>query len=266
MTTHRSLASSFRILGIDRRLPVIAHASLSAFGPLQGGAEALLDALLSAWDSLVMPTFTYKTMLVPEVGPEGNAMAYGSGADHNRLAELFTPSLPADRLMGILPEMLRKHPDARRSTHPILSFAGVRADLALDAQTLAEPLAPIRVLAESGGWVLLLGVNHTANTSIHLAERLAGRMTFIRWALTREGVKECPGFPSCSDGFQALAPRVAWITRKIQVGQALVQALPLPELIEITRSTIEENPYALLCQRDYCPRCQAVRAKLAGLS
>jgi aminoglycoside 3-N-acetyltransferase len=266
MLTHRALASAFRSLGINRRMPVIAHASLSAFGPVQGGAEAFLDAMLSTWESLIMPAFTYKTMLIPETGPEGNAMIYGSGADYNRMAEFYTPKMPADRLMGIIPEMLRRHPDANRSMHPILSFAGVRAGLALNAQTLQEPLAPIRLLTESGGWVVLLGVNHTTNTSIHYAERLAGRKTFTRWALTPAGVKECQGFPSCSDGFGALSPRLDRVTHKIQMGTALVQAIPLPQLIEIARTVIEKDPYALLCQRDSCPRCQAVRAHLAGLS
>ena len=62
-------------------------------------------------------------------------------------------------------------------------------------QTLAEPLAPIGALAQRGGWVLLLGVNQTVNTSLHYAERLAGRPQFTRWALTYEGVRECPQFP-----------------------------------------------------------------------
>jgi aminoglycoside 3-N-acetyltransferase len=266
MITQRVLASAFHSLGINHRLPVIAHASLSAFGPVQGGAEAVLDAMLSTWDSIVMPAFTYKTMLVPETGPDGNAMMYGRGTDYNRMAEFYTLNMPADRLMGIIPETLRRHPDARRSMHPILSFVGVRAGLALNAQTLQEPLAPIRLLAESGGWVVLLGVNHTTNTSIHYAERLVGRITFTRWALTPVGIKECPGFPCCSDGFEALTPRLALVNHKIQVGTALVQAVQLSQLIEIVRTVIEKDPYALLCQRDSCPRCQAVRAHLARLS
>ncbi len=54
--------------------PVIAHASLSAFGQVQGGAETLVSALLAVFDSVVMPVFTYKTMIIPPVGPENNAI------------------------------------------------------------------------------------------------------------------------------------------------------------------------------------------------
>jgi aminoglycoside 3-N-acetyltransferase len=261
MITYYDLRNAFRDLHLGPGRPVIAHASLSAFGQVQGGADTLLEALLACIDSLIMPTFTYKTMIIPEMGPRNNAMVYGSGKDTNRLAEFYDPNMPADRLMGIVPETLRRHASAQRSSHPILSFAGINAYTALKAQTLEEPLAPIRCLVEAGGWALLLGVDHTVNTSIHYGERLAGRKTFIRWALTREGIRECPGFPNCSDGFQALTPRLDRIVRSVRVGTALVQAFPLPDLIEITRSTIVRDPRAALCTRSYCERCRAVRAE-----
>src|SRR4030067_342961 len=75
---------------------------------------------------------------------------------------------------GILPEVLPSHPSTMRTSHPILSFAGVRADAALDTQTLYNPLAPIGALAEDDGWVLLIGVDPTVNTSIHYAQKIAG--------------------------------------------------------------------------------------------
>jgi aminoglycoside 3-N-acetyltransferase len=259
MVTYRELASSLRKLDLDPSRPVIAHASLSAFGEVQGGADSLLGALLSTVKTLVMPTFTYKTMVTPEVGPPDNALTYGGGRDLNRMAEFYFPKMPADRLMGILPETLRRHPQAVRSLHPILSFAGIGAADALAAQSLAEPLAPIRVLAEAGGWVLLLGVTHIVNTSIHYAERLAGRRQFVRWALTPSGVVECPGFPGCSDGFDALAPQLERYTRRVMIGEALVLALPLTELITVGSAAIQADPLALLCDHSYCERCHTVR-------
>ena len=64
-----------------------------------------------------MPTFTYKTMLTPLTGPEHNAITYGSGEAQNRMAEFFTPRMPADPLMGIIPETFRNHA-ARRTLDP----------------------------------------------------------------------------------------------------------------------------------------------------
>lgn len=259
MLTFRDLVTGFRKLELDPSNPIIAHASLSAFGSIQGGAGTLLGALLTSAAQLVMPAFTYRTMVVPQTGPENNAIDYRKGHVINRTAVFFDPELPADRLMGVLSECLRRHPRSLRSHHPILSFTGFNAQRALRAQSYAEPLAPIRVLTEEQGWVLLLGVNHTSNTSIHFAERLAGRKQFIRWALTPHGIRECPGFPGCSDGFQAIEPKLEGIRRRIQIGAAQVEAVPLAPLIEIVRAWIAADPSALLCSNEFCQRCSAIR-------
>jgi aminoglycoside 3-N-acetyltransferase len=251
---------ALRRLGIPPGAPVIAHASLSAFGTLPGGATALVETLLAEFPVLLMPVFTFQTVLIPESGPPLNGLTYGSGRDLNRMAVFFSPDLPADRLMGQTPETLRRHPRARRSMHPILSFAGVGADDLLASQTLAEPLAPIAGLAERGGWVLLLGVDHTSNTSIHYAERLAGRKTFTRWALTAGRVAECPHYPGCSDGFEALAPDLELVTRRALVGSGRIQAIPLRELLERARRYLAADPLGLLCARAECERCDALRA------
>jgi aminoglycoside 3-N-acetyltransferase len=261
VTSFRELLGALRNLGIERDRPIIAHASLSAFGRLHGGIDTLLGALLASFDRVMMPSFTYKTMLIPETGPPGNALNYGSGRDANRMAEFFHEELPVDRLVGAVADALRRRPQARRSTHPILSFTGIGVEAALEAQSLSEPLAPIGWLVDAGGWVVLLGVDHTSNTSIHYAERLAGRAGFVRWALTEDGVVECPGFPGCSQGFQALAPDLEGVTQRAQAGLAIIQALPLADLVARARSRLEADPLALLCSSEHCPRCQAVRSR-----
>jgi aminoglycoside 3-N-acetyltransferase len=257
------LATAFRRLKIPPLRPVVAHASLSAFGPVAGGAQTVVEALLEVFPVLIMPGFTYKTMVVPEVGPPDNALVYGAYTDANRRAEFFRPSMPVDRLIGAIPEALRRRSDARRSMHPILSFTGVKAERFLDSQTLAEPLGLYHLLVEAKAWVLLLGVDHTADTAIHFAERLAGRKQFVRWALTPRGVVECPGFPGCSDGFDAIASRLAYAVREEQAGQARLQALPIIDLVQVTLDWLEGNPLALLCNHSYCERCRAIRTEFA---
>lgn len=264
MLTFRELNTGFRKLDLDPSKPLIVHASISAFGAIQGGADTMLGALTSIADTLVMPAFTYKTMLIPETGPPDNGLSYGTGYATNRTAQIFDPHMPVDRLMGALVEALRRHARSCRSLHPILSFTGINASRALEAQTYAEPLAPIGVLAVEQGWVLLLGVDHTVNTSIHYAERLVGRKQFIRWALTQHGVRECPGFPGCSEGFHAIAPELEQVSRKVQIGTAMVEAVPLSELISTAQALIEADPKALLCSRPYCQRCSAVGKDLTG--
>lgn len=266
MLTFRELVTGFRELGLQPGRPVLVHASLSSFGEeIRGGSQTVLGALLTAAGRLMAPNFTYKTMLIPETGPKENALQYGSGADSNRMAEFFVPGMPADPSMGRLAEDMRCHPLARRSAHPILSFAAIGLEAALQAQNLTEPLSPIRVVAEMGGEVVLIGVDQRVNTALHYAERLAGRKQFLRWALTPSGVVACAGFPGCSEGFNQIIPHIAGIARQTRIGLSAVQAIPLSPLIRTTAALLRENPLALLCDDESCERCAAVRAHVAAV-
>jgi len=267
MISIRELLYSFESLALKGQA-VIAHGSFKSFGRVQGGPRTVVDALIHSTGSLVMPAFTYQCMVTPLVGPPNNAMDYAAEAEKRKTREAerdytgpipFKPDLPADKEMGILAETLRRHPSARRSLHPILSFAGVNADFALDRQTIYDPFAPIGALAEKNGWVVLIGVDHSVNTSIHYAEKLAGRRQFIRWALTSKRVVECPGFPGDSAGFQAIADHLENEVDSVTIGEARVEAIRLNRLIDKMKSLIKQDPLALLCQRENCARCNAIR-------
>lgn len=261
MLGYDELKSAFEQLGLVNK-SIIAHASLQPFGYIHNGADAVLEALSDSVKSMIMPTFTYKTMVTPEVGPPNNGITYGMDGDLNRMAQPFSIDMPADPLMGILPETLRSHPFAKRTSHPILSFAGLRADLILAAQTLFEPLAPIAALADEDGWAVLINVDHSVNTSIHYAEKLAGRKQFVRWALLGDRVVECPNFPGDSSGFNAIASYIQPDTRRVEIGDAFIQAVPLRRLFEAVQELMKTDPLALLCQRTDCERCNAVRNRV----
>lgn len=253
------LKKALGILGLAGK-SVIAHASLKKFDYIQGGPGTLIHVMRDEFGSLVMPTFTYKTMVTPGVGPPNNGITYGSGRDRNKMAEPFHPAMPPDKMMGLLPMTLLGQKDARRTSHPILSFGGIRADDILLTQTLFDPLAPIRALAERDGWVILINVDHTVNTSIHYGEKLAGRRQFVRWAVMRGRIAECPGYPGDSSGFNAIEEHILPHTRHVDLdGGAFIQAVPLKRLIDVTVEVIKKNPLALLCQRTDCERCNAVR-------
>jgi len=259
MVSFHEIFSGLRQLGLDKQSPIIIHASLSSFGEIRGGAETLLGAVLGNFNAIMAPTFTYKTMVIPEEGPPDNAMTYGIGHDQNLMAEPFSPDMPADKLMGVFAETVRSRPGAKRSSHPILSFSGINVEAALETQTQHVPFAPIGVLAEQDGWVLLLGTDQTVNTSIHYAEKLAGRRQFVRWALLPNSVTECGGFPGCSDGFNQIGPVMEDVSRSVQIGSAKVQAIPLQPLVQVLVDLLMKDSQALLCQRPDCERCNAVR-------
>lgn len=263
--TVRELLAGLESLPIKGQA-VIAHGSFKSLGEVQGGPRVVIDALVKTCGSLVMPTFTYQTMVTPLVGPPNNALDYTAEESNRRKQDdstyqaiPFHRDLPADTEMGILAETLRQHAGAKRTLHPILSFAGINADYALERQTIYDPFAPIGALAEKDGWVVMIGVDHSVNTSIHYAEKLAGRKQFIRWALTRKRIVQCPNFPGDSSGFDAIAEFLDNDVETVIIGDARVQALQLNNLIDRVKILLRTNPLALLCQRTNCPRCNAVR-------
>jgi aminoglycoside 3-N-acetyltransferase len=234
------------------------HASLPSFAPDVGGPQALLGALTATCEIIVAPSFTMRTLVTPPFGPPYNGLRY-EAANANEEAEFFHADLPTDPLYADLAEPMRHLPQAERSLHPALSFCGVRAGQALAAQSLEEPLGPVRWMAEADADVLLIGADHRRNVGLHHAERVAGRKPFVRWALTEQGVVVCPQFPGCSDGFNAVATRLGGIARQANVTGHEILAIPLRDLIHVAVGWIREDPRALLCDRPACERCSDVR-------
>ncbi len=263
MLSFREFVTGLRRLEIDPSCPVIVHASTVLTRELNGGTDSAIAALSSTFNSWLLPAFTYKTMITPELGPPGNAMSYGSGKDANRSAEIFRLDMPVDPGMGDLAEAVRLLPKARRSSHPILSLVGINASKILETQSIREPYAPIEAMEQAQGWVLLLGVDHRANTSIHYGEQLAGRKQFVRWALTSKGIIPCHKYPGCSEGFEAITPRLDEFTRLVDIGDVPIRAVPLVDLLDLVCALLAADPMALLCDRADCERCNAVRATVS---
>jgi aminoglycoside 3-N-acetyltransferase len=268
--TFRDIQKGLRELGLGTGSRVIVHASLPAVGPVRGGAESVVGALMALGGLVIMPAFTPQCRVWPRVGPAHNGASYSGHDEENGAAEIFRSGLPIDPALGLVAEALRHVSGAVRSMHPLYSFVagGAGAERAMAAQSLAEPLGPIAHLAETNpsADVLLLGADQTANVAIHEAERRAGRKQFIRWALTRQGAVECAGCPGCVDGFNALIPHLRAFSQVTQIGSARVERLPLRELLRTVEALIRRDPTALLCARPGCERCGAVRTVLATLA
>ncbi|MEK7326710.1 MAG: AAC(3) family N-acetyltransferase [Chloroflexota bacterium] len=262
---YRDLVRGLREAGLTRHGRVIVHSSLSAFGQVAGGAATVVGALSAACRTVAVPAFTYQTLVMPQVGPELNGTDYGT--DGNYAPEFWRPDLPAHAEMGVIPNTLLRHWAARRSSHPVLSFAAVGpdADELLAGQTLDDPFAPLAWLAEHGGDVLLLGVTHRVNTTIHLAERRAGRRQFVRWALTPQKIVELV-WPNDSSGFDAVAEAINPFVVRGQIGLASVQRIPAARLVEVAESLIRKDPAALFCHNPDCERCRDARMLLASAS
>lgn len=173
--TVESLVADLRALGVRTGETLLVHSSLSALGWVCGGAEAAVAALQEAVTpdgTLVVPTHTGRLMDPAE---------WQHPPVPDDWVETVRASMPAYRpavtacQTGAIPECLRLHPGAVRSRHPLVSFAawGADADAVVADHSLANGLgesSPLAAVYERDGRVLLLGVGHEANTSMHLAE------------------------------------------------------------------------------------------------
>ena len=258
--TYNQIVRGLRAVGLNENSRVVVHTSLSAFGYVLGGAQTLLGALSAVCGTLIAPAFTYQTLLIPKVGPELNGMGYGE--DHGEV-EFWRPDLPAHPTIGAMPNAMLKHPGHKRSPHPVLSFVGIGRDVdtLFAKQTLTDPFAPLGWLADNGGDILLLGVTHRTNTTIHVAEWRSGRPPFARWALTPEKIIEFK-WPSDSSGFDAITPHIKDIVIHGQIGQANVQRIPAAPLLKIAEELIRHDPFALLCNNEDCERCRDMRKRI----
>jgi aminoglycoside 3-N-acetyltransferase len=262
MLSYRNFVKTFQELGLNMERRVMLHASLPALGEVKGGAGTVVGSLLASCGAVITPTFTFRSMVIPPHGPADNAMVYDPDLEGQSTPEFFHADMPVDPEMGEIAETLRQHPTAQRSDHPLLSFAGVNVGEALASQSLDDLWAPVKWLADADGDVLLIGVDHTKNVSLHYAEFLVNRKQFIRWALVEGKIVEIPHWPGCSDGFPAIKPLIQGFVLQNKIGNANVELIPLRDLINTATGWIREDPRALLCAREGCEKCEPVRRAL----
>jgi aminoglycoside 3-N-acetyltransferase len=246
MISYRDLSAGLKSLELKSHLPVLLHVSDEFCAQIKGESETFLGALFSVVDTVMMPSFTYRCMVIPEEGPANNGIQYGSGHESNLLADIFDSKLPADPSMGITSDVLRLLPGSVRSSHPLISFCGLGVDAALMAQTIQDPYAPLKFLENLDGSVLLAGVGQDENFSLHYAEILAGRSGFIRWALTHNGIVSCPKMPGDSTGFSQAAELLKPICNQVRFENFSVESYPLKQMLTLVRDQIRKDPQFLL--------------------
>ena len=164
--------------------PLMVHVSLRSLGtPIAGGADTLLDALLTRGRTVLVPAFTEPQFGLPApaaLRPARNGVDYGKFPAEPQLPEgtAYTSGCGLINTgLGVFPATLIKRGGAVRGDHPLNSFAafGPQAEELIAAQSPADVYGPIRELAAREGRILLIGVGLNRMTAIHLAEQQSGR-------------------------------------------------------------------------------------------
>jgi aminoglycoside 3-N-acetyltransferase len=157
--------------------------------------------------------------------------------------------------MGSIPEQFRTWPGVLRSGHPIGSFAahGPQAAHLTATHDLVDMLgdqSPLGTLYALDGWIVLLGVSHENNTSLHLAEARAqwpGKHTHAEGtAMQVNGEREWVPFAMLqwdNDDFEQIGAAYEQSIgyQPTQIGQGAVRVLRMRPLVDFAVEWIQRH-------------------------
>ncbi len=243
--TQADIETGLKELGVSPGDVVFAHSSLSAFGYVEGGADAVIDALLAAVGpegTVVLPTFTW-------------------AAFHDQHGVVFDVlNTPCET--GRIPETFRRRAGVKRGIHICHSMAafGARADEALgDGVSPFGKGSAFDHLYRLDAWNLFLGVTMSCCTAAHSAEELVQ----VPYRAYRD-FKDCAVV--LPDGRRIPSPSVefmrqndwkndfaklegilarAGLLRSCQIGAARCLNARLRDIVDLASRMLRENPNSL---------------------
>jgi len=245
MLTFIDLVTEFKAIGLQTRDTLLVHSSYKSFGGIEGGPQTVIDSLLHVLGkegTLIMPTFNFDFC-------KGKPWDVRSTPSH----------------MGILTELVRKHPDSRRVFHPIYSFAvlGKHADMlaALHYKSSYERNSVFGKLRDLDGKMMIIGLSYNDSmTFFHHVEEMESvdyryMKEFTGLVTDEEGhtyedtfsmlVRDIDkGVQTMVDPMGALMEE-AGIASVRKIGEATVKLLKANEVYEFTAREMKKNPRLL---------------------
>jgi len=255
------LTQGFLQVGLKEGDSVMMHASLEKIGTVDGGAAMVIHRLLRVIGdngTLLMPTFTsisrhgqsHDNFTAPNCWCEGKEERHVP----------FIPELQPDKQLGAIAHRLCSWPRSRRSKHPGYSFVAVgkHADEVVSELKLDDPLVPIKKLLKYNPNIVLVGVDLTVATAIHLARVGKSSMASTderALTISSKGLNwvNIRGL-GCSSGFQKLASHLTKRESKM-IGTANAEVYSMKELVEAGRSILKKDHAALSCDNQSCLSC-----------
>jgi aminoglycoside 3-N-acetyltransferase len=250
MTTidYKTLRDNFKNIGLKHGDTVLVHSSLKSIGYVEGGADTVIDALLAAVGdkgTILMPSF--------QKGSEFFLVDRGCRFDIvNSCSE-----------MGIISETFRKRPGVIRSLSPTHCTAGI-GPLAKEILSGHEKCkvscgwgSPYHKIVEAGGKIILLGVDHSSNTTLHFLENINGAPTvcsieYQPVVIDADRVEIIvPTYPHLPGVIRDYSrAETVLIAKNIQnngnIGQASAKLIDTSRMAEVIGKKIQENPIFLI--------------------
>jgi aminoglycoside 3-N-acetyltransferase len=248
--SHDEVTRQLLGLGVQPGGVLLIHTAFSKAAPIQGGPRGLIEALLTALGpagTLVMPSMT-------------------DDDDHP-----FDPKETPCVGMGVVADTFWRMEGVMRSANPH-AFAAIGP--AAPAITAPHPVgvphgldSPVGRVYALGGHVLLLGVGHQANTTVHLAETMAD----VRYRRPKSLTLLRAGQPTryyyseidhCCENFTLMDPWLdsQGLQRRGVVGHGEARLVRSPDAVDLAVARLREHETVFLHPAGVCRECDEARA------
>lgn len=248
----RQLTQQLLDIGVTPGGVLLVHCAFSKLKPVENGPVGLIVALQSALGA-------NGTLVMPSMSDDDN--------------QPFDARTTPCHTMGVVADTFWRLPDVLRSDSPhAFAARGPQAARITAPHPLDLPHgldSPVGRVYELNGQVLLLGVGHDANTSIHLAEYLAG----VRYRRKKHLVVLKDGQPTrldyweidhCCQNFQLVDE---WLeARKLQgrgkVSNAEARLARSRAIVSVVREQLQREETVFLHPVGVDEECDEARASL----
>ena len=237
-------------LGVKPGGVVLVHCAFSEVGPVEDGPIGLITALQAA------------------LGPAGTlVMPSMSDLDDRPFDPQTTPCLG----MGVVAHTFWQLPNVLRSDNPHAFAArgpeAPRITAPHPVDVPHGPDSPVGRVYELNGQVLLLGVDHQANTTIHLAEYLAG----VRYRRRKQLVLLVDEQPipfyfeeidHCCQNFQFVDGwlEAQGLQRRGKVGYAEARLAHSRDIVDVVVDRLRNHETMFLHPMGMCEQCDEAHA------
>ena len=245
MLSFEQLLEGFRDLGVQEGDTLLVHSSYKSFGEVDGGPQTVihvLEAALGPEGTLIMPTFNF---------------------DFNKGVPWDVRTTPSK--MGVLTELVRQDPRAKRVFHPFYSFAilGKHADMlgSLRYKSSYERNSVFGKLRDLDGKIMVIGLSYNDSmTFFHHIEQMEGVDYRFLKQFTGEVTDE--NGHTYTDTFEMLVRDIdkgvitevnpmgelmeqAGVIKVRKIGEADVKLMKANEVYEFTAREMKRDPHLL---------------------
>lgn len=250
--TKERIIKDLRNIGVNEGDHLAVALSFKSIGYVKGGPDEFIDALMEA------------------VGPNGTIMMPAFTKPYYIFNYKSTPTYT-----GLVPEILRKHKDAKRSKHPtnsVIAIGKLAKYLTEGHNENSSAYMPYSRLAEVDGKVLCIGLGDNLIAIRHEAQNLAGLLNKVPIRYSTKYLNGSGSVKSftrkdvggCVRRLPELVPvlRKKGLVKDGSIGLAKSILVPAREALNIMTGILKKKPVLNLCNDAFCLWCRELEKRM----